>query len=130
MSKDGFSMGAAKEKFVNNKKKIELLPVVDRDNKVVDCIAWRQVFSVIEMSGFVDNQINVPVVIMAGGKSIRLEPLSKILPKPLIPIGDKPISEIIIEEFKKYGVKKYYMILNYKGEMVESYFNNIKRITN
>jgi NDP-sugar pyrophosphorylase family protein len=45
----------------------------------------------------------------------------------LIPIGDKPIIEIIIDEFKKQGVSEFYTTLNHKGEMIESYFNSIEK---
>jgi NDP-sugar pyrophosphorylase family protein len=64
---------------------------------------------------------------MAGGKGERLDPFTRILPKPLIPIGDKPIVEIIIEEFRKQGVERYYLTLNNKSEMIESYFNSIEK---
>lgn len=57
---------------------------------------------------------NVPVVIMAGGKGTRLLPYTNVLPKPLIPVGNKPIIERIIEQFRKFGCNKFYLILNYK----------------
>jgi NDP-sugar pyrophosphorylase family protein len=64
---------------------------------------------------------------MAGGKGSRMEPFTKILPKALLPINNKPIIEMIIDEFRKWGVKKYYITLNDKGEMVEAYFNSISK---
>ena len=73
------------------------------------------------------SKISKKDVAMAGGKGARLEPFSKIFPKSLIPIGEKPIIEIVIDEFRKYGVSRYYLVLNYKGEMIESYFNNIEK---
>lgn len=65
---------------------------------------------------------NVQVIIMAGGKGTRLYPYTKILPKPLIPIGDIPIVERIINRFYEYGVSRYYMTVNYKKGMIKSYF--------
>lgn len=125
LKKRGFSIDKAKDMLIKNK--IELIPILDSENKVVDFITWSQAFSDSKSSVINTSQVKVPVVIMAGGKSTRLEPFSKILPKPLIPIGDKPIVEIIIDEFKKHGINKYYLILNYKGEMVELYFNSIEK---
>ena len=51
---------------------------------------------------------------MAGGKGTRLKPYTDVLPKPLIPIGDKPISERIMEKFANFGVEKFYMTVNHK----------------
>lgn len=66
--------------------------------------------------------LNIPVVINAGGKGTRLEPYTKILPKPLIPIGDKPIIEHIMERFIDYGCDKFHIIVNYKKELIKAYF--------
>ena len=58
--------------------------------------------------------IHVPVVIMAGGKGTRLAPFTNILPKPLIPIGDKTITEHIIDRFQRFGCHQFYVIVNYR----------------
>lgn len=68
----------------------------------------------------------VPVVIMAGGLGTRLEPFTSILPKPLIPINEKPIIRHIIESFKHGGIKNYFITLNYKSILLKSYFKEIK----
>lgn len=66
--------------------------------------------------------LDVPVAIMAGGKGTRLYPYTQILPKPLIPIGDKTITEHIIERFMEYGCSQFDMIVNYKKNFIKSYF--------
>lgn len=68
---------------------------------------------------------SVPVVMMAGGMGTRLYPYTKILPKPLIPVGDKPIAEIIIESFCEYGCNEYYLIVNHKKNMIKAYFGEL-----
>jgi len=68
-------------------------------------------------------KIDVPVIIMAGGKGTRLYPYTKILPKPLIPIGEETISERIISQFKKHGCQEFYMIVNHKKNMIKAYFS-------
>ena len=68
----------------------------------------------------------VPVVMMAGGKGTRLYPYTKILPKPLIPVGDKPIAELIIESFCEYGCSEYYLIVNHKKNMIKAYFGELE----
>ena len=68
----------------------------------------------------------VPAVIMAGGKGTRLYPYTKILPKPLIPIGDIPILERIIEKYAAYGICNFYLTINYKKGMIKSYFDELE----
>ncbi len=71
--------------------------------------------------------LNCPVVMMAGGKGTRLFPYTKILPKALIPIGEIPISERIINNFVDYGCKHFYMIVNHKKKMIQSYFDALEK---
>ena len=68
---------------------------------------------------------DVPVVIMAGGKGTRLYPYTKILPKPLIPVGDVPIMERIIGKFREFGTKEFYATVNYRKSMIKSYFSEV-----
>jgi len=122
--KGEFSSEDVKNIFL--KKKIDLIPVLNDRDSVVDYIIWNQAFSE-EARPLKNGKIKVPVVIMAGGKGTRLEPFTRILPKPLIPVNDKPIIEWIIEEFRRQGGKKYYLILNSKGDMIEAYFNGVDK---
>ena len=61
-------------------------------------------------------------VILAGGLGVRLHPLTKVLPKPLLPIGEKAVLEIQIENLQKYGVTDVFLSTNYKSEYIENYF--------
>ena len=70
------------------------------------------------------DQFNVPVVIMAGGLGTRLKPLTNVLPKPLIPIGEKTIIEEIFDRFGKHGCENFYISVNYKSDLIEYYLNN------
>lgn len=69
----------------------------------------------------------VPLVIMAGGKGTRLYPYTKILPKALIPINDYTISELIIQNFCKYGCEDVHFILKDKANMIKAYFNDLDK---
>lgn len=71
--------------------------------------------------------LGLPVVMMAGGKGTRLYPYTKILPKALIPIGEIPISERIINNFVDYGCSHFYMIVNHKKKMIQSYFEGLEK---
>lgn len=128
IKKEDFSKDSLKNIMVRDR--IELVPVLDKDKRVVSFITWDQIFADKENPNLPPRSFSledVPVVLMAGGRGTRLEPFSKIFPKPLIPVGEKPIIELIIEEFRKQGIKKYFLTLNYKGEMIISYFNNIEK---
>ena len=59
----------------------------------------------------------------AGGKGTRLELFTRIFPKPLIPIGEKPIIEHIMDNFSKFGFQRFLLSLNYKAEMIRLYFS-------
>lgn len=98
-----------------------------------ECEAWSapiinfngEIIAVAFRNGQVVKNRNIascPVVIMAGGKGTRLYPYTKILPKALIPVGDIPISEIIINSFKSYGCEAFHMIVNHKKDMIKAYF--------
>ncbi len=97
-------------------KVITALPIVDDNKRIVD-------IKFLLKDTMVENvSLNMPLVIMAGGKGTRLKPYTDILPKPLIPIGDKTITEHIMDFFAQYGCKKIYMIVNYKKNFIKSYF--------
>lgn len=72
-------------------------------------------------------QLELPVVIMAGGLGTRLYPYTKILPKPLIPIGERPIVEHIIDRFHAFGCSSYNLVVNYKKSMIKSYFADLEK---
>ncbi len=102
--------------------KIEALPVVDPEGVLVDVFLWDSTFGGEQPQKKGD--LKVPVVVMAGGKGSRLEPFTKILPKPLIPVGDKPIIELIMDQFLEYGCNPFFLTVNYKGKMIQSYFDH------
>ncbi|MCI8483307.1 MAG: NTP transferase domain-containing protein [Lachnospiraceae bacterium] len=101
---------------------ITALPVVTRENKIKDII-FKEESNLTEKKEEKLSLQEIPVVIMAGGKGTRLYPYTRILPKPLIPIGDIPIMERIINAFREYGVKNFYATVNYRKSMIKSYFS-------
>ena len=103
------------------KHSIEALPIVD-ENMEIRSIVFRDVEVISNI-----NRLDIPVVIMAGGFGKRLYPFTKILPKPLIPIGEIPIAEHIINRFKRAGSADFYLIVNHKKNMIKAYFNEIER---
>lgn len=95
--------------------RLKQVPVVDEQNRVVDI--W-----------FADDKETKKhtnkVVLMAGGLGTRLRPLTEHTPKPMLPIGGKPILELIIEHFKKHGFYDFIISVNYKKETIQNYFQD------
>ncbi|MBM3244530.1 MAG: CBS domain-containing protein [Candidatus Omnitrophica bacterium] len=116
---EGYSLQQAKELMV--KKGIECIPVLARNMKVVSALWWADLFN--EKFRRFKPIYRYPVVIMAGGEGSRLLPLTNILPKPLLPIGEKPMLEIVMDKFLEYGCKDFYLSLNYKAQIIKAYFN-------
>lgn len=104
---------------------IEYVPVVDEKGLLVDVIFIIDLLSPGTVSAPTE-RLDTQVVIMAGGKGSRLDPFTKILPKPLIPVGNKPIVENIMDRLFQNGFDNFSMILNYKKEMIKIYFSENK----
>tara|TARA_Y100000590_G_C15550508_1_gene950693 strand:+ start:106 stop:804 length:699 start_codon:yes stop_codon:yes gene_type:complete len=66
------------------------------------------------------------VIILAGGFGTRLAEYTDNIPKPMVPVGGKPILHHIMQFYANYGHKEFYIALGYKGEIIKKYFNNIK----
>jgi len=63
-------------------------------------------------------------IILAGGKGTRLAPYTTIFPKPLMPIGDVPILDVVLRQLKSHGFTKIIMAVGYLAELLETYFGN------
>ncbi len=66
-------------------------------------------------------------VILAGGLGVRLRPFTEIIPKPLLPVGEKSVLEIQIERLKKYRFDEVYLATNYKSQYIENFFGDGSR---
>ncbi len=114
-----FSEEEAKKTF--QEFSIDVLPVINKQRKVIDIITR---INLLEEKEKHYNQINLPVVIMAGGKGTRMDPFTRILPKPLIPIGNRAMVEVIMDEYAKFGMKKFYLSIYHMGKMIRAYFED------
>lgn len=119
-------------KYLNQKEKIraksfmkqqrvDALPIVNDAMEIISIIfadenEWEK-----------EHHLSLPVVIMAGGFGTRLYPYTKVLPKPLIPIGEIPIAEHIMNRFHQFGVREFHLVVNHKKNMIKAYFNEIEK---
>lgn len=103
-------------------EKIVVLPVL-KDKKLVNILHQKN-FNQVNHDFFKLKEKKVKTVIMAGGKGTRLHPFTKVLPKPLLPIGEDPIIKIIMDEFISHGLDKFYITLKDKAKMIKAYFHD------
>ena len=75
----------------------------------------------------INKKLSLPVIIMAGGIGSRMEPFTKVLPKPLIPVNGKPIIEHIIDNFLQNGCSDFHLTINYKSKILRAYFSELKK---
>ena len=102
-----------------NENIIERVPVL-AEGQLIDILSKDDVF---DAEGLVQiNSLNSTVVIMAGGKGTRLDPFTRVLPKPLIPFGKDPIIKVIMDKFHDHGITEFYVVLNEKGRMIKAFF--------
>ncbi|MCR2046772.1 sugar phosphate nucleotidyltransferase [Acetatifactor muris] len=92
------------------------IPIIDKEGKITD------IYSGEDQKSKEKTPLNIPVVINAGGRGTRLDPFTRVLPKPLIPVGDLPIIEHIMKEYQLYGCNEFHIIVNYKRELMKAYF--------
>ncbi|QSZ40737.1 CBS domain-containing protein [Sulfurimonas aquatica] len=100
-------------------KKIYHMPILDMKDRVVGI---EDIDSLLESR----NRVN-RVVLMVGGLGSRLRPLTEDTPKPMLKVGNKPILETIINNFKQYGFKDIILSVNYKADIVKSHFGDGSR---
>ena len=102
--------------------RMELCPVINDRYEILEVYFWEDIFG--DRRFEPAKQFTLPVIIMAGGIGQRLKPLTNVLPKALIPIGEKTMLEEIFERFGNHGCKEFFISLNYKAELIEFYIRN------
>ena len=97
-------------------KKLYQIPIIDDDGKLVGIEEVDELLKLQEKSN--------RVVLMVGGLGTRLRPLTDNIPKPMLKVGNKPILETIIANFKKYGFVNIVLCVSYKSEVIIDYFKD------
>ena len=67
---------------------------------------------------------DIKVVILAGGKGTRLKPYTTVFPKPLMPIGQMPILEVVLRQLKYFGFEKIVLSVNHLADLIQSFFRD------
>jgi len=117
---NSYSIKQAKELFLLHRH--TLIPLISEKGVIKDVLFIESILNEEEIN---NTNLDASVVIMAGGKGSRLEPFTKILPKPLIPVHEKPIIEHIIKRFTDVGCNNFYLTLNYMSKLLKAYFEEL-----
>ncbi len=96
--------------------KMRLVPVLDNGKKVTEVINLEKY----------KTRLPIDAVLMAGGKGERLRPLTEKMPKPLLPVGGKPIIDYNVDNLISYGVKHINVTVNYLAEQLEEHFSKLR----
>ena len=94
------------------------LPIVDKDGYVVGLIMANEFLP--------EGQMPMEAVIMAGGLGSRLRPLTIDVPKPMLPVGNRPLLELIVEQLQRAGIRKVNVTTHYKPELITNHFGDGK----
>jgi dTDP-glucose pyrophosphorylase len=122
VAEEGFELEQVRTHMV--KGNFGCVPVVNPSREIVQLLFWKELFQ----GGLTikpKRRLNLPVVIMAGGQGTRLAPFTNVLPKPLIPLGDRTVIEIIIDQFLPYGLNQFHLSVNYKSRILKSFFEEL-----
>tara|TARA_B100000700_G_C14928156_1_gene800541 strand:- start:152 stop:1222 length:1071 start_codon:yes stop_codon:yes gene_type:complete len=92
------------------------VPIVDNKKVVVDLVTLRELIA--------DDELPIQAVVMAGGSGTRLRPLTENLPKPMVPVGGKPMLERIIEQLRDAGIPRVMVTTHYKSELISKHFGD------
>ncbi len=115
---DDYDIEKIKKLLTENR--IGLIPILDRSKTILDFVTWETVFGN-NRDGQL-KRLDVQVVIMAGGRGTRLEPFTKVLPKLLVPVGDKTVVDRIIDNFRAYGIHNFYLTIHHMSKIIRAYF--------
>lgn len=118
----GDSQEAIKQQMIDFR--MAAMPVIDANSKLQDIIYWKDIFTDDTQKPLKHRDLDLPVVIMAGGFGTRLKPITNIIPKPLIPIGEKSMLELILDKFQDIGCKDFFLSVNYKADLIKYYLDS------
>ncbi len=113
-------LGTSPEKLIALMREyvLTLIPILDEDKRVIDITTMDELFP--------SERLPLQAVIMAGGFGSRLYPLTEQTPKPMLPVGGRPVMEVILEKLRLAGIKKINVTTHYLPEKISGYFGDGK----
>lgn len=111
-------LGAKRETLLEllHENVLRQLPILDNDGRIVDLVMLDDLIPT--------QDLPLQAVIMAGGLGTRLRPLTEDLPKPMLPVGGKPLMEFVIEQLRQVGIRRVNVTTHYKPEKISDHFGD------
>ena len=125
-NEENFSLTKAKKKIIKNYYNtfIGIIPIINKKNIVKDFFTIKSLHST---NNYLEKKNKTEIVVMAGGKGLRLKPFTEIFPKPLISIGNKTAIDHVIDNFIDKGFNNFIFSINYKSKLIKAYLEEKKR---
>lgn len=95
---------------------VRQIPLVDEDGCVIDVAFLTELVK--------EYELPLQALVMAGGYGSRLRPLTEEVPKPMLPVGNKPLLELIVEQLRQAGIRQVNVATHYKGDVIAEHFKN------
>ena len=105
--------------LILKKKDISFLPLLNKKKQVLDIYTKKKIERL---------SLDISMLIMAGGKGMRLRPLTNKIPKPMLLVNSRPLIENIIVNAKKKGISNFIISINYLGKKIKRYLNDGKKL--
>lgn len=121
LRRDDYSAEEARSLLVSSR--VDCIPLLDDLRRVVGVVRW---IDFLEPPLATPKSINYPVVVMAGGMGTRLFPVTRVLPKALIPVGETPMIEHVIQRFVEQGCGTFYLSVGHKAGLIKAYFADLE----
>jgi dTDP-glucose pyrophosphorylase len=114
-------VGTADAELMRMMKRSRLrhIPLVDAKGRVQELALLRELA--------LEDPLPVTAVVMAGGQGTRLRPLTENMPKPMLPVGDRPVMEHVLEQLQKVGISRVSITTHYKPESIVEHFGDGRR---
>ena len=101
------------------KRSVRHIPLLDSEGCVQELSLLRELA--------LEEGVPVSAVVMAGGKGTRMRPLTETVPKPMLPVGDRPVMEHVLEQLQKVGISRVSITTHYMPEAIEQHFGDGRR---
>jgi dTDP-glucose pyrophosphorylase len=101
------------------KHSVRHVPLLDGEGRIEELALLRELA--------LESGLPVTAVVMAGGKGTRMRPLTETVPKPMLPVGDRPVMEHVLEQLQKVGISRVSITTHYKPEAIENHFGDGRR---